>query len=297
MTNTALGPLLAVGARPATAKALGVSEKRLRNRLLHRPFHGVVTIQPPTRLEELCRAYLAVRPPGGFFSGPTAAVLHGLPLPRPLEPPGSEPLHVSVPAPARAPRRGGIAGHSTRIALGDVVVRGDLPLSSPERAWCELGTLLEVEDLVVAGDWLVREASTPARLRAALARFPGRRGRPALQQALALLDPRSESPQESRLRHRLLLAGVDGFAPNLPIVASSGRRYRGDLVFPAERVILEYQGDHHREREAYRRDLSRRLDLQADGWTVVELGPDDIADAALGARVRAILGLPASAPA
>ncbi|MFF2050156.1 hypothetical protein ACFVU2_01025 [Leifsonia sp. NPDC058194] len=269
------------------ARALGASEKRLRAPTVHRPFHGVVTAAPPTRLDEWCRAYLTVAPPGAFFSGPTAAALHGLPLPR--LPSG---LHVSVPAPARAPRRPGIHGHSVRVAFGDVIVQNGLQLSSAARTWCELAETSTLEDLVVTGDALARRSADRDRLhvlRDALNRFPSRRGRPALVQALGLLDPHAESPQESRLRFRLVTAGVVGFESNLPVPTASGADYRGDLVFPERRVILEYQGDHHREKEQYRRDLRRRLDLQADGWTIVELGPDDLVDAGLARRVRAIL--------
>lgn len=286
--NSALA--LQLGRQPLAvreARALGHTEKRLRGPTVRRPFHGVVATETPSRLDDWCRAYLAVAPPGAFFSGPTAAALHGLPLAR--LPSG---LHVSVPAPARAPRRLGIRGHSVRVAFGDVIVEDGLPVSSLPRAWCELAGIVTVEELVVVGDAVARRCTGRDRLRelrGALDRSVIRRGRPDLLQAFALLDPRAESPQESRLRFRLASGGVLGFASNLPIRTASGSDYRGDLVFPERRVILEYQGDHHREREQYRRDLRRHLDLQADGWTIVELGPDDLADPGLARRVRAIL--------
>lgn len=273
--------------RVGVAREHGASEKRLRHPGVHRPFHGAVTALPPQRLDEWCRAYLAVRPPGAFFSGPTAATLHGLPLPR-----LPSLLHVSVPAPGRAPRRPGVVGHSVRVAFGDVVVTDGLPMSSLPRAWCELGALLTVEELVVVGDALLRVTGGPDPRRAladSLTRSAVRRGRPDLVRALEAVDPRSESPQESRLRFRLARAGILGFEANLSVRTSGGRVYRGDLVFPGRRVILEYQGDHHREPSVYRRDLERRLDLQTDGWMIVELGPADIADPGLAARVRAIL--------
>jgi hypothetical protein len=186
-----------------------------------------------------------------------------------------------VAAPARAPRGRGITGHSVVVGTGDVVVHNGLPISSVERTWCELSSVLSVEDLVVAGDHLVRRRApltTVDRLRTAIRRYPGRRGRERLRLSIELLDPFAESPQESRLRLRLSTGGIAGFQANRAIATSSGRHYRGDLVFAAEGVILEYQGDHHRDPQQFRRDLSRQLDLQADGWTVVLLGPSDIAD-------------------
>jgi hypothetical protein len=285
-------PLRTSAIRVSEALTLGASEKRLRRVDIRRPLHGVVTTLPPQNLLDLCRAYLPVRPPGAFFSGPTAAALHGIPLPSRLPA-----LDVSVPAPARAPRRRGVRGHSTRVRLGDVMVRAGLPVSAPERTWCELSRDLGVEDLVVAGDWLMRDrggTSTTAALAQAVRGWPTSRGRPKLDRALALLDPRAESPQESRLRVRLRLGGVMQGTPNSPIVTSSGRAYRGDIVFDRHRVILEYQGDHHRRQKQYRQDLTRRLDLQGDGWTIVELGPADIADPGLVRRVRAILAVAAT---
>jgi len=286
--NSALA--LQLGRQPLAvreARALGSTEKSLRGAAIQRPFRGVVTTAPLRGLDDWCRAYLAVAPPGAFFSGPTAAALHGLPLPR--LPSG---LHVSVPAPARAPRRPGIHGHSVRVSFGDVIVENGLQLSSLPRAWCELAGMFSVEDLVVAGDAVARRSTGRDRLRAlrdALSRCVARRGRPELLQAFDLLDPRAESPQESRLRFRLVTGGVLGFESNLAIRTTTGKNYRGDLVFPERRVILDYQGDHHREQEQYRRDLRRRMDLQADGWTIVELGPDDLGDPALAHRVGAIL--------
>ncbi|WP_223694160.1 endonuclease domain-containing protein [Leifsonia poae] len=273
---------------PAEARRHGVSDSRLRNRDLHRPFHGVVAARHDLDLTERCRA-CAQTIVGGFFSGPTAAALRGVPLPR-----LPDDVHVSVPAPRRAPRSAGVVGHSVRIRPGDVTVSNGLPLSSTERMWCELAEALSLEELVVAGDHLVATrapTTTVEALRAALTSYPGRRGRGRLVGALDLIDPAAESPQESRLRVRLLQAGIGGFVANPPLHTSSGRRYRGDLVFPASRVVLEYQGDHHREPQAYRSDLSRQLDLQADGWQIVQLGPEDIADEGLGRRIRAVLAL------
>ncbi|MFF1633323.1 hypothetical protein [Leifsonia sp. NPDC058248] len=290
----ALRQPLAVG----DARDLGLTARRLRSTDLHRPFHGVVAARPLT-FAERCRAYAQRLPRGGFFSGPTAALLHGLPLPSRHEREDA-PLHVSVPAPVEAPRGRGVIGHSVRLQLGDVVTLAGLPTSSPARAWCELATLLSVEELVVVADAIAhRRASgaTAEHLRAAVGSYPGRRGRRRLAEALELIDERAESPQESRLRVRLIRAGITGLTVNLRIPTTTGPVYRADLAFPEHRVILEYQGDHHRELPQYRADVTRLLDLQADGWTVAYLGPDDIRAEGLTTRVRAILALhPARSP-
>jgi very-short-patch-repair endonuclease len=285
---SALRQPLAVG----DARDLGLTARRLRSTDLHRPFHGVVAARP-LDFRGRCRAYAQRLPPGGFFSGPTAALLHGLPLPSRNEREDA-PLHVSVPGPAEAPRGRGVIGHSVRLHLGDVATLSGLAVSSTARTWCELGTLLTVEELVVVGDAISHrraQGATADQLRAAVDSYPGRRGRRRLSEALELIDDRAESPQESRLRVRLIRAGVTGLTVNLRIPTTTGPVYRADLAFPEHRVILEYQGDHHRELSQYRADLTRLLDLQTDGWTVVYLGPDDIRNEGLATRVRAILAM------
>lgn len=287
-TSTALPPGLRTHAYTVRdSREAGISEKRLRGRDLDHPFHGVVTARRSASIHDRCVAYSPLLPRTGFFSGSTAAILHGVPVDR-----VTDRLHVSVAAPQRAPRARGIVGHSVQVCAGDVVVGHGLPRSSVERMWCELSATLSLEDLVVAGDQLVRSRhplTTVESLRRAAERYAARRGRATLHTALGLLEPLSESPQESRLRLRLAQGGIVGFCANQSIRTTAGRRYRGDLVFADDRVILEYQGDHHRDPGQFRRDLSRQLDLQADGWTVVQLGPWDLADPGLVRRIGAIL--------
>jgi very-short-patch-repair endonuclease len=51
---------------------------------------------------------------------------------------------------------------------------------------------------------------------------------------------------------------------------------RVDLAYPVERVALEYEGDHHRERATFRRDIARVNALTALGWIVIRVTADDI---------------------
>ncbi|NEN07867.1 DUF559 domain-containing protein [Diaminobutyricibacter tongyongensis] len=276
-----------------TALQEGLTVRRLQGRDLRRPFRGVrVHASAPDSLQARCAAYGQRMPVGGFFSCTTAALLHGIPLP--LRFATDERIHVSVPHPARAPRVKGVVAHSVRIAEHELTTLADLPLSTPSRTWCELGALLDVASLVAAGDHLVHQAhgsTTVAGLAGALDAYPGSRGRTRLREALPLLHDRSESPQESVLRLMLLKAGLSRLSVNHEITTLSGHRFRADLAFAEERVLLEYQGDHHRERDQYRRDLTRTMRLQAEGWTVVQIGPDDLRlPEDLVSRIRSILG-------
>lgn len=230
-------------------------------------------------------------PERAFFCSVTAAVVIQVPLPRHLE--ESRLLHVAVPNPRRAPSGRGIAGHSVQMTGGETWIWRGLPLSTPERLWCELGAVLSIPDLVAAGDYLIRRRkplTSTAALATAIERFPGRRGLRALQASLPLLDTRSESRRESHLRLIVTGAKLAGLEVNFPITTSGGFHYRGDLAFPGHRVIIEYQGDYHRDPEQFRKDMTRISRLQADGWFVMQLNANDLHDPAeLLQRIRHVL--------
>lgn len=279
------------------ARRAGFGEKRLAGRDLARPFHGTrVSAATVLDVRMRCHAYAAAAV-GSFFSHLTAAALWDLPLPRSAD---MSSLHVSVPWPRRAPNGRGIRGHSVRVSDIDLTVDGELWLSAPARVWCELGTFVDLPTLVAIGDRIVHQNSPLASvddLSDALTRFVGRRGRPRLEKCLGMIDGRSESPQESRLRVLLVQAGIGGLVLNSPVAGASGKAYRADFSFPDRRVILEYQGDYHRERAQFQRDLSRTLDLQLAGWTVLQLGPDDIrSESRFPARIRELLASPGPRP-
>lgn len=237
-----------------------------------------------------CRLF-ATRLPEAFFSHRTAALLHGLPVP----PVRLEAIDMSLRAPDRAPHAAGLNGHRLAVADADVMEQDGLRLTSPARTWFDLGKVLAVPDLVAAGDRvLAGELCTRDGLGALVATHPGERGTRRLATALALLNPRSESPQESRLRAILLCGGLPEPQVNLEIRDAHGRFLaRGDLVYVTERLIIEYQGDYHRDRAQWRRDMTRRASLEAAGWRVLELNADDLlSPTTLVARVRSLLAVP-----
>lgn len=273
------------------AVASGVSLDILRRRSLSRPFHGVRATVAPVDLLDRCRAYQEWMPEHAFFCSVTAALLMGAPLPRRLE---RDPrLHVAVPAPAHPPEGRGVVGHRVTLAADDVGRWCGLRVSSPERVWCELASVLTLPDLVAVGDYLIHHRqpfTTQPRLRNALAAYSGRRGRRALRAAIELLSDRAESRRESLLRVIIVQASIPGLAVNFPIVTSGGFSYRADLAFPGRKVLVEYQSEYHRDEAQRRRDMTRRSRLEADGWFVIEVNADDLRDAAeLAQRIRRVL--------
>ena len=272
------------------ARESGVSPGRLRGPDLRSPFHGSRDPGTATDIVARCRAYRPVMRHDAFFCSVTAAVITAVPVPARFQ--HARVLHVAVPHPIRAPEGKGIRGHSVHVLEGDVRDRSGLPVSSPERLWCELSAVLTVPQLVAAGDHLVQRynpATSIERLAAASALFPGRVGAGKRAESLPMLDGSSESPMESELRVIVIVAKIPGCVANMTIEVP-GARYRGDLVFPHKKVIVEYQSEYHFDPAQRRKDMTRIDRLQAAGWFVMQVNLDDLNDPdELVARIRSVL--------
>ena len=258
------------------AYAVGLTPNRLRGPDLQRPFRGVrVASQRPLSLEERCLALSKRLPDDAWFSDTTAANLTGVPLPSHFE--RELTVHVAVPHPRRAPRGANVRGHAYRKP--EYRLWHGLQVSSPDQLWMQLATTLSVPDLVAAGDFLVHHRlphTTIQSLTNSIHMKERGRGLANGHAALPLLSVRSESPRESHLRVLLLTSELPGLEVNKRIAVTGGWRYRGDLVFPAARMIIEYQGDHHRDPKQYRDDLTRISRLEADGWYVMQVTTADL---------------------
>jgi very-short-patch-repair endonuclease len=51
---------------------------------------------------------------------------------------------------------------------------------------------------------------------------------------------------------------------------------RVDLAYPHSKIAIEYEGDHHRERTHFRRDIARYNALRQAGWLVLRFTADDV---------------------
>ena len=227
-----------------------------------------------------------------FFSHTTAALLLGAPLPLSLE--RDPTVHISVAAPLPSPHAAGLVGHRLIIRDEDVITRRGLRLTSPARTWCDLATLLELDDLVAVGDYFIHWRSpyvTLDEIAQLMAGMPGARGVRRAREALPLLNDRPESRPESRLRLIVLRSGLPEPRINHELVdTESGRHVRPDFIFREQRLILEYQGDYHRTKSQWRKDMTRRSRLEAKGWYVMELNADDLNDPTeLVARIQQVL--------
>lgn len=231
-------------------------------------------------------AWVLVLPPSGCFTHVTAAAVYGWRLPAL---PDDTPVFAAMHEGESRPRRTGlrVARHPQPPAR---LVRSGLPVADPVDALLAAAQDLGLLDLGILVDSAFgRGACRPAEL---LTATSGRRGGPALRKAVGYADARAESAWETLLRIFHVVCEVP-VVPQLELRTDAGRFVaRADLWIEGTKVLHEYDGAVHRDREQHRRDLARERRIGAMGWvrrgyTAVDLlrDPQAIlreADAALG---------------
>lgn len=265
----------------AEARSKGVSPSRLRAKDLSSPFAGVRVTAEPGSVLDLARAYRAKMAEGEFFSHATAALLHGMWLPLRLE--REVVLHVSVRKPLRAPRDRRVHGHHVVDRPGLVWRQGDLPLANPWETWAQLAWLLSEDELVVAGEALLAKGRPRVRLvlehLVEVASDPARHFHAKLAAAAGRLRIGSRSAAETRFRLFLVRNGLPEPEINVRLHDRHGRFVAEvDLVYRRERVGIEYEGDGHREKRRFRKDITRKEALQDADWHIVRVTEDDARD-------------------
>ena len=153
---------------------------------------------------------------------------------------------------------------------GRISTHRGLRMTDPIRTFLDLASDLDLVDLVVLGDSLCRAGrTTPEQLETA-AEPPGRHRRLA-RRAASLVRAGVESPQESRTRMLVVLAGLPEPVVNLVFRDHSGLVLRrADMGYPRAKVSLEYDGRQHAEDdEQWAGDITRREQFDSWGWRMV----------------------------
>jgi hypothetical protein len=253
--------------RPFTrAKGLanGITAKELRGPAFRRLLRGVfVAAAVPRWDEERIDAALVLFDESAVVSHASAARLLRLPVP------SSPDEHFTVLDARLRRRREGVVCH-VDPAIDVTIHRGRRTVSTPT-LFVQLAESLDLVDLVVVGDHLVRRGlTTRESLTGAAAESSGRVGRRA-REAASYVRLRVDSPMETRVRMLLVLAGLPEPEVNLTLRDVNGEPVRRfDLSWPGVKVIVEYDGRHHVLREeTWERDLERREWLDDDGWRVL----------------------------
>lgn len=259
---------------------------------------AVEAAQLMSALEVRARAFATVAPPQSFSFGVTAAGLTGLPLPLRVlshEDDSSGPgmrlrdLDVAVFAPHRALRSAGVRGRQLDPELARVVERRGLRLTDPATTWVYLAPELTVDELIVVGDAIVHEPRTRGMVRgpagsglatiedlAAALALGRRQGAAKLRAALPQIRVGAASPPETRLRLACARGGLPEPSLDYDVFDSGGRPIGfTELAFVEHRVLVEYEGDHHRrDRRQWNRDIEKHAACVAAGWEVVRLTSD-----------------------
>lgn len=137
----------------AAARTAGVGRRRTRARDLVSPCYGVrATAATPDSLLKRVHALTAVT--GAIVSHLSAAVLWGFPLPRALE--NLAVIHLTSRPGQRAVRHKNVVGHQQALEPEEIVTGVKVNCTSPLRTWFDLAGILSLDDLVIAGDFLLR---------------------------------------------------------------------------------------------------------------------------------------------
>lgn len=142
-------------------------------------------------------------------------------------------------------------------------------VTTPLRTAWELAQRLDIVEAVTYCDALAaRGRIERSSLSAYLHAHAGSHGCRAARSVFSLIDGRSESPQESRLRVHLALAGLPPPIPQHKIHIAGQFVARVDLAWPEVKVAVEYDGLWHANAEQLIRDRARLNRLQAAGWRI-----------------------------
>ncbi|AXJ08481.1 hypothetical protein [Arthrobacter sp. PM3] len=289
----------ALAGRPFTAaeaRSAGLSRRRLRAGDLVSPCHGVrvavsgpgpTPAADPTLLDRVC-ALAAVT--GAVVSHLSAAVLWGFPLPLRLE--CLTAVHLTSPTGKRAVRRKDVVGHSQALDPDEITVGRQTVCTSPLRTWFDLATILTPDELVIAGDFLLRRRNPLATLAALDAYLGRRRGMPGCRRAMharALIRAGTDSPKESELRLLLVHHGLPEPGINIPMLDATGGWIQDpDMSYEEQKIAIQYDGGHHASPAQRRSDILRDEDARDAGWRVLVFTQRDLEAAVPGREPRAV---------
>ncbi len=223
------------------------------------------------------------------IAGRSAAWLYGVRLARP-----QDPVEVVAEEEVRRHPRGGVTVHTGALPDTDVEQIGRFRTTSPARTcvdgsrWYEPEAAIELVDALLAAQ-LVLPIDLDRQLGQSVGRGVGRARR-----LLPLADGRAQSPPESRLRLKVVRAGLPPPEPQIEVWHNAKFVARLDLGWREAKVGLEYDGAWHGAPGQLASDRKRLNALVAAGWTIIFVTSADMRDlSAILAQVRQALRLAA----
>ncbi|HJV15539.1 MAG TPA: hypothetical protein VJ625_16760 [Propionibacteriaceae bacterium] len=250
----------------AEARAAGLTPEMLLSKRFHKIFWDAY-VSRDVPITPLLRAKAVIRlvPSGSYISHHTAAELWGAAVP------ADTATHVTLPSAHRRQVRQGVRSHYRRHPAQTVLRKG-VPISTPAQTFLDLAAVrIGLVDLVVVADGMIKAGHTsPEQLIEAAAQWSGQGCRMA-RRAASLAREGVDSPQETRLRLLLVLAGLPEPCVNLIIRGRDGSwRRRYDLGYQHLRLIIEYDGRQHAEdTQQWLTDIFRREELDQMRWRLL----------------------------
>ncbi|MGY1680325.1 endonuclease domain-containing protein [Geodermatophilus sp. SYSU D01176] len=259
----------------AGARAEGVTDWQLRHLEVVRSSRN--TYLPAATADDVRTRVTAVllgAPAAALLSHRTAAALWGLQIPLV---PADHRIHLTVPPGTRIRSRADRQVHCAHVPEWQIVRRGDVALTSPGRTWRDLAAVLPAAALLAVTDQMLARRYPSEAFQRVLDTARGLRGVRTARAVLSVADALAGSPMESVARWIVHEAGLP--APVLQHVVRGGRGEflgRVDMAWPEHRVLLEFDGDVHRERRVFVDDLRRQNRLVLAGWVVLRFTSADL---------------------
>ena len=210
-------------------------------------------------------------PKGGLIGGRSAAWLFGVHQASP-----EDPVDVVLPAEFSWWSQQGVSVHVQCVPPADVTKLGHRRATTPSRTGIDIARWYDaVVAVPIIDAMLASRITTEPALRQQLKQATGH-GIGHARRALTLCDGRAESPPESVLRVRLMLAGLPAPVPQYEVWRDGRFVARVDLGWPEVKVAVEYDGAWHGAPGQLGRDRRRLNALVAAGWTVIHVTAADL---------------------
>ncbi|MGK5731780.1 hypothetical protein [Streptomyces sp. URMC 124] len=197
---------------------------------------------------------LQVHHPELVASHSSAAAAHGIVLMRPCRP--------ELTSLEGRRRRSGIVFHRAPLAESEVTVVADVRVTTAVRTLSDLLRALPPDEAVIAADSaLAHGLARREDVALALEEASRRPGIKSARRALALTDPASGSPAETKARLEMGRAGLHPES-QAEVTTARGRTVRLDFLFRAEGLGIEIEGfAWHGTRAAHQNDTMRFNEL------------------------------------
>lgn len=275
------GALPGTGFSVRAGREHGLTPGRLRGPAFVAPFRGIRTLERPETVIDRAVAFAPLLRPWQCIGGISALALLGLPVPWRLS--RDAKVEVLSVKGRGHPHREGVRVERIMGSLAETRDVEGIRVASPALAFALMARRCTVRELVRIGDAIVTAAdnyperrlpgplATPGALQAMVDRWGGRPGAATLREALPRIRSRVESPRETDMRLFITDAGMPEPEVQFEVFDPETGRFlgRADLLHRDARVVEEYEGDGHRSKEQWDRDIQKYRDFERIGLHVV----------------------------